>query len=321
MNEKTILFFRRVYKRLFHPAVELAPPPCIKHKEEIQNIIRKKIEDGKPLMVARFGSIELTSLENALYIKERRSAWTYISWKGEPNFFHAVQAHGLCNNAGFFPYPDQAAMMKYLDLAVEDMRQVDILGSWRYNELCFKKELEQAIKVDRELMTPLLTENPWTAALKGKRVLVIHPFADTIQAQYKKRENLFPNTEILPEFTLLTLKAVQTQAGTKSQFKNWFEALQWMKDEIDKFDYDICLIGCGAYGFHLAAHCKRQGKQAIHLGGVLQLLFGIKGKRWETENTYLTEHRYIDYYNENWVRPSDNERPEQSNSVEGGCYW
>lgn len=42
MNEKTILFFRRVYKRLFHPAVELAPPPCIKHKEEIQNIIRKK---------------------------------------------------------------------------------------------------------------------------------------------------------------------------------------------------------------------------------------------------------------------------------------
>lgn len=49
-----------------------------------------------------------------------------------------------------------------------------------------------------------------------------------------------------------------------------------MKDEIDKQDYDIALIGCGAYGFPLAAHIKRSGKKAIHLGGALQLLFGIK---------------------------------------------
>lgn len=49
-----------------------------------------------------------------------------------------------------------------------------------------------------------------------------------------------------------------------------------MKDEIDKRDYDIALIGCGAYGFPLAAHIKRSGKKAVHLGGALQLLFGIK---------------------------------------------
>lgn len=33
------------------------------------------------------------------------------------------------------------------------------------------------------------------------------------------------------------------------------------------------------YGFPLAAHVKHKGKQAIHLGGTLQLLFGIKGNR------------------------------------------
>lgn len=254
-------------------------------------------------------------------MKEHRSNWRYISWQGEPSYFKHSQAQALCNNAGFFPYPDDKAMMKYLSLAVEDMKQVDILGSWRYNELCFKHELQRAIKVDRELMTPLLTDNPWSSALKGKRVLVIHPFAETIQFQYKRREALFPNTNILSEFTLFTLKAVQTQLGNKSEFKDWFEALQWMKDEMDKIDYDICLIGCGAYGFHLAAHCKRKGKQAIHLGGVLQLLFGIKGKRWESEGCYRTTYRYIDYYNDNWVRPSDAERPIQADLVEGGCYW
>ena len=67
--------------------------------------------------------------------------------------------------------------------------------------------------------------------------------------------------------------------GQCSQFNTWFDALDYMKSEIDKYDYDVCLIGCGAYGFPLATHVKHNGKQAIHLGGTLQLLFGIKGNR------------------------------------------
>lgn len=77
---------------------------------------------------------------------------------------------------------------------------------------------------------------------------------------------------------MITLEAVQSLGGSNNKFQSWFEALQWMEDEMDKTDYDICLIGCGAYGFPLAAHAKRKGKKAVHLGGALQLLFGIKGK-------------------------------------------
>ena len=65
---------------------------------------------------------------------------------------------------------------------------------------------------------------------------------------------------------------------------------------LDKQDYDICLIGAGAYGFPLAAHVKRKGKKAIHLGGALQLLFGVKGKRWEDPNYGVNEwnvHAYM----------------------------
>jgi hypothetical protein len=57
------------------------------------------------------------------------------------------------------------------------------------------------------------------------------------------------------------------------------------------------------------------GKQAIYMGGSLQLIFGIMGKRWENQE-YVTKH-----VNEYWVRPSEKERPKQSNIVEGGCYW
>jgi hypothetical protein len=99
-----------------------------------------------------------------------------------------------------------------------------------------------------------------------------------------------------------------------------------MKAEIDKQDYDVCLIGCGAYGFHLAAHIKRSGKKAVHLGGSLQLLFGIKGKRWEDPNYGVKEWgipfgSYSELINRDWVRPGDVYKPKNADKVEGACYW
>ena len=54
-----------------------------------------------------------------------------------------------------------------------------------------------------------------------------------------------------------------------------------MVKEIEKKDFDIALIGAGAYGMPLAYKIKKMGKKAIHIGGSLQCLFGIKGSRWE----------------------------------------
>ena len=73
----------------------------------------------------------------------------------------------------------------------------------------------------------------------------------------------------------------------------------------------MALIGCGAYGFPLVAHCKSIGKQGIHIGGSLQLYFGIKGKRWDR----------FGFYNEFWVSPEESERPVNLSKVEDGCYW
>lgn len=43
-----------------------------------------------------------------------------------------------------------------------------------------------------------------------------------------------------------------------------------MESEIDKADFDVALIECGAYGFPLAAYCKSIGKQGIQIGESLQ---------------------------------------------------
>jgi hypothetical protein len=122
------------------------------------------------------------------------------------------------------------------------------------------------------------------------------------------------------------VQAVQSLGGYNKGFETWFDALDWMKSEMDKEEYDIALIGCGAYGFPLAAHAKRTGHQAVHLGGALQLLFGIRGKRWE-KDCFVSDasgrpiFTYSSLFNPYWVRPSLDETPQTASSVEGATYW
>lgn len=103
------------------------------------------------------------------------------------------------------------------------------------------------------------------------------------QKQYLKRELLHKNKDALPEFELITFKPAQGIGDSKCDlsYKDWFKALEDMKTKISDIDFDIALIGAGAYGMFLGAHCKVLGKKAIHMGGALQLLFGIKGSRWD----------------------------------------
>lgn len=85
---------------------------------------------------------------------------------------------------------------------------------------------------------------------------------------------------------------------------------------VARFGFDVALLGCGAYGMSLGAFIKRDlGLKAVHLGGVTQVLFGIKGGRYDS-NPY-----YNRLYNDFWVRPNESERPSNFLQHEGGAYW
>lgn len=115
------------------------------------------------------------------------------------------------------------------------------------------------------------------------------------------------------------LKAVQTLAGTKDpRFNTWFDALEWMYREAMNIDFDIAIIGCGAYGLPLAAKLKASGKQAIHLAGATQLLFGIRGNRWDHGEAFAYVRRW---YNSAWVYPGENDKIANGKIVESACYW
>ena len=325
-----IIFSLKVLRKVYQKIFASAQPQMdygITDPEKAADVIYDLLASGKPCMIARFGSTEMLAIINYIgvcnpnhslikYIKGEQPEW----WWGK-NVMEQMQRW-----SGFFP-PTPDNMRRFGKMMLEDAKEVDILGSWIPSEKKLSEYINQAVKVHLLLLEPFWSKHPWSRALEGKRVLVVHPFSKTIERQYlENRMKLFENTSVLPKFELITIQAVQSLGGGVNGFRDWFEALQWMKDEIDRREYDVCLIGCGAYGFPLAAHVKRRGKQAVHLGGALQLLFGIRGKRWEDPNYGVKGFgvpygRYSNLMNVHWVRPEYKEKPKSSNAVEGGCYW
>ncbi|MEZ3474943.1 MAG: hypothetical protein K1W27_19520 [Lachnospiraceae bacterium] len=216
---------------------------------------------------------------------------------------------------------DYQYLKPFSELILSSGANADLLAMWHLNMEDFVIE-EFAPNVDLTFLfrlEPWLAPGrPWSAALQGKKVLVIHPFEKSIQEQYKKRVMIFPNSQILPEFELKTLKAVQTLCGEQDErFETWFDALDYMYEQALNIDFDVAIIGCGAYGMPLASKLKNAGKQAIHLGGATQLLFGIKGYRWEEH--YPT--KIASFFNDAWIRPLAEETPRNAGTVEKKCYW
>ena len=130
----------------------------------------------------------------------------------------------------------------------------------------------------------------------------------------KKKSNYFE----YPEFDLVTLNCPNTIKGNDPfPHNNWLETFKDMCKKIDKLDFDIAVLGCGSYGMPLAHYIKKIGKSSIYTGSYTQVMFGIKGKRWE--NAIGGPPRV--YWNEHWKWPEESETPKSANEVEGGCYW
>ena len=295
--------------------------------QEASDKIYRLLASDKPCMIARFGGGELYCIANYLGVKGGPKNWLrFIRTDAEPWWWMKKRMTSMRDLSGFFPLTEDA-IVRFCEMSLEDAREVDLLGSWMEKEWLVAPLIKGAEKVFLPYLEPYYAETPWTRALEGKKVVVVNFLADLMVEQYHaNRTRLFRNPDILPEFELRGVKSVLTYAGDNNGFSSWFDALRWMEDEIDKADYDICIIGCGAYGFPLAAHVKRSGKKAIHLGGATQLLFGIKGNRWEDPQYGVKEwgippHFYTDMFNEYWTKAGAQRKPKSADQIEGACYW
>jgi hypothetical protein len=316
-KEKVINYLRYLYTKI-NPVKNSLSSSVLKTDKTGQaasDYIKDLINSQKPIMIARFGSTELSCMVDYIHLTTKYKYTKYIKSKISSYGFTEQTITDAYTWSGIFP-ANIEILSKFSELMIQETSNVDVLGSWREEESYLKDRLKNSVVVKLTDLEPYYHDNPWSSSLYEKKVLVIHPFAKTIESQYKKRELLFKNPNILPKFELQVLKAVQTLSAEEGfLYDNWFDALDSMKNQIDKIDFDIAIIGCGAYGFPLAAYVKKIGKKAIHMGGATQILFGIKGSRWESIPFFQN------MMNEHWVRPSTEETPSKANLVENSCYW
>jgi hypothetical protein len=263
--------------------------------------IAAALRASKPILVGRLGAVESRLLGEARFRGGRFSRVTLR------------QAHV---NAGIFP-PEPMALATAANRLGAALAAVDLLARW---DSPYQARLVDGLNPLPQMaaisaLEPWWQPQPWSAALAGLQVLVVHPFVASIEAQWCRRQSLFSDPTVLPSFSLQTLCPPQTLGGATEGHGNWSAALDGLIAQVAALEFDVALLGCGAYGLPLGAAIKAQGRSAVHLGGALQLLFGIRGRRWEGIP------RYSALSNGAWARPLPDETPAAAALVDGGCYW
>ena len=270
--------------------------------EDANRHIHDLIVSGQPLLISRIGHTEGRIVGEWLF---RGGHYGQLTHK---------QAH---QNAGIFPV-EGSLLTRFSEIYSAALGEVDLLGFWQtsYQARWLASLAKRPLLAPLESLEPYFHPQPWSSALAGRRVLVVHPFARSIASQYRQhRQSLFTNPEILPEFELDVLAPPQTLAPATGGYADWQDALETLISQALERPFDLALLGCGAYGMPLGAAIKRAGRQAIHLGGSLQLLLGIRGRRWDALPSFQP------LFNHDWVRPSAQETPQRAEAVDAGCYW
>lgn len=268
--------------------------------ESTSSTLEKALLDDSPFCAIRFGAVEISCLNNGEKIA-----------LGFAKKYKDSVCYSMKNNAGYFPC-DEKGLSLYRESLLPLLDKVDYLGisGVHMENYFFKTYCKNALPILYEGMEPL--RGDWIRALKGKKVLVISPFAADIKEQYPKRDRLFEKGKI-PDFELITITSPLTLGEEKPLRDSFFDELRIIEEQMDQVDYDVALIGCGAYGSFLCMHAKEKGKKAIQCGGSIQTMFGILGKRWENR-----EH-VKKWVNDEWIRPSS--KPKGYEHIEGGTYW
>jgi len=237
----------------------------------------------------------------------------------------------LDNNNGIYTKNDDNKknnnIIEFCKLYINAVNESTCLAAWdklmlQEQEILRNKNCAQLIfSILEPFYCCLENINPWSHKLLGKKVLIVNPFVESFKKQLNNNFQIFkdPNKKIfLDGQEFVFYKSYVTTAGNHLH-SSWIETFDIMCNDISKLDFDIALLGCGGYGLPLSNYIhKKLNKSVIYVGGGLQLLFGVMGKRWEDNDMWKKIIRENDT---KFIRPSGDEILKNKERVEGGCFW
>ena len=271
---------------------------------------------GKPFFVGRNGTIE-TEVLHFWHLRRRNGLSTPYTGRLRQQ---------LQRNAGIFPDSDES-IDRWCAAYVDALEVMDGGAAGWYKPLVpMEISILDTYAAKNSFRTPLRSLEPyyvapdkrWTQHLAGKHVCVVSSFAETMRSQVQ-REGIWDIIDYsATKWSFVKTGYAPATALGKATWPvgdTWEEAVKYVVDEVVAAGPDICLIGCGGLGMVIAGMLKRRGISVFVLGGAIQILFGIKGRRWETHDVISK------FWNDKWVSPAASEVPGGAMGIEGGCYW
>lgn len=279
--------------------------------------IEESLANNKQFLIARFSDIESRFVHH--YMTRRLTE---------------IERYQITNNAGI-NVPNEESAKEFVRTVLQAFRDSTLHCTWNEGGMkqCMGESQDyiqrfspnipsvNAISVDPVIFFSegVPYENIWVSKLKGKRILIISPFAEQMKLQLEQGvlPQLFGEPAYFEDCTFIFVKAPLTLAGNHAGV-DWRERFAELKAAVASAnEFDIALAGCGGYGMPICHYIyKELGRSAIYIGGCLQLFFGIYGERWLSSSSVK---KYIEKNPSAWVRPD--ERPANLQNVERGCYW
>jgi hypothetical protein len=272
--------------------------------------IKRVIEENKPFFIGRIAGCELKVAYNVL----------------NNNLLDIVDdLKELENNAGI-NVKNNESLRIYVEKLVESYENCTVIAEWDTDGKVFEhtgigqklitSRTPNIPKINALALEPYYFRDSWMPALKGKKILVVHPFTKTFSKQAQNLKKIFPNRLWFEDCEFQFVQPPLTLAGNH-QDKDWQEHLTPFLESLREVkEFDVALVAAGGYGMLVANFIfKELNKSVMYIGGALQLFFGVIGKRW-FENKDILE-----LVNDDWLRPNKEDKPSNFTKVEKGCYW
>jgi hypothetical protein len=278
-------------------------------------IIKRLLESNQPFFVGRIAGIELKM--------------AYLVFKGmsPAEREYREERAGLETNAGIYT-KNEESVQTYVQQLMEAYEHCTVIAEWERTSKVFSftgmgQELvssrtKHVPNINAIALEPYYVADPhsWMTSLRGKRILIVHPFVETMKRQVAHLDKLFPGREWFRNCMFQFIAPPFTLAGNH-QGRDWQEHLRNFYTKLDQCEeFDVALVAGGGYGMIISDYVyTKRNKSVLYIGGALQLFFGIIGKRWFDNKAILS------LVNDYWVRPSQADRPPHFTKVEKGCYW
>jgi hypothetical protein len=289
-------------------------------KERFVAALRDALDERRGYAAGKLGGTERSILRYPIVLERERDPRRL-------RLFELALAHNALRHAGVFP-AEPAFLAEFARAYADAVARLDCIGvdphvEAQNNELFrfhrFPGEPIRFVDQEPDRSLPNDDRRCYLPLLRGRRLLLVCPFAELLRERATREtfEAVWRKTG-KEWFEPADVEAVELPYGfawaTQERYGTALDLLADVRSRVEALSFDVALLAAGPLGVMIAGAVKAQGRVAISLGGHLQALFGVIGRRWRE----LPEWRR-DYFTEAWIDMPERYRPDPTET--DADYW